>query len=373
MDAIVLRQHKDTLSWKEKFLQKECCGVVRRMGFLVLLGFLLLFSAVLPGSAETEDWLVIGHRGACGHLPEHTLASYALAIEMGADFVEPDVVSTKDGVLICRHDCELGSTTDAAEKFPERKKTVIIDGNEMTGWFAEDFTLAEIKTLRAKERLDFRDHSRDGLYEVPTLQEVLALVKDKCREKGREIGIYPETKHPSYHRALGLSMEESLVELLKQNGYSSASDPVIIQSFEIANLRDLHEKTGLRLIQLFDEFHLQPGCRLAAGEKGTYKNMATPEGLREIASYAYGVGPWKESILPRDKNNRLEKPSTFIEDAHKAGLKVHIYTMRNENSYLAEEYAGDPREEYRRWIRMGVDGFFTDYPDTAVQVRNETP
>ncbi len=341
------------------------------MGFLGLLGVLLAFSGALPVAAAEPDWLIIGHRGACGHVPEHTLASYTLAIEMGADFVEPDVVSTRDGVLICRHDCELGSTTDAGEKFPERKKTVTIDGNEMTGWFAEDFTLDEIKTLRAKERLEFRDHSRDGLYEVPTLQEVLSLVKEKSREKGREIGMYPETKHPSYHDALGLSLEEPLLEILKQNGYSSASDPVIIQSFEVANLKELHEKTGLRLVQLFDEFHLQPGCLLAAGKKGTYGDMATPEGFREIATYAYGAGPWKESILPRDTNNHLQEASTFIKDAHEAGLKVHIYTMRNENSYLAEEYAGDPREEYRKWIRMGVDGFFTDYPDTAVQVRNE--
>ncbi|HOO62398.1 MAG TPA: glycerophosphodiester phosphodiesterase [Synergistaceae bacterium] len=345
--------------------------MVRKIGFLVLFGFLLGFCASFSASAEEREWLIIGHRGACGHIPEHTLASYALAIEMGADFVEPDVVSTRDGILICRHDCELGSTTDAAVKFPERKKTVVIDGKEMTGWFAEDFTLAEIKSLRAKERLEFRDHSRDGLYEVPTLQEVFSLVKEKSREKGREIGIYPETKHPSYHDALGLSLEEPLVELLKQNGYASPSDPVIIQSFEIANLKELHDKTRLRLVQLFDEFHLQPGCLLAAGKPGTYKDMATSEGLNEIASYAYGIGPWKETIMPRDKNNHLQKPSSLIEDAHKAGLKVHIYTMRNEKSYLAEEYAGDPREEYRAWIRMGVDGFFTDYPDTAIQVRDE--
>ncbi|WP_211240304.1 glycerophosphodiester phosphodiesterase [Aminiphilus circumscriptus] len=335
----------------------------------------LLVVCLLAGMAAAEEmgkrFLVIGHRGACGYVPEHTLRSYELAIEMGADYVEPDLVSTKDGVLICRHECEIGATTDAAKKFPDRKKKVVIDGVEEEGWFAEDFTLAEIKTLRVKERTDFRDHSKDGLYEIPTFQEMISLVKAKEKEKGRVIGIYPETKHPSYHDAIGLSLEEPLLAVLKQNGYDRADAPVFIQSFEIDNLKELKGKTNIRLIQLFDEYDMKPGCVLAKGGTTTYRNMATPEMLKEIATYAYGIGPWKELILARDKDNKLQPETNLLQDAHAAGLAVHIYTMRNEAKYLAAEYNGDPREEYRKWIALGVDGFFTDFPDTAVQVRLE--
>ncbi len=328
---------------------------------------------VLGGSALAgfafESPLVIGHRGACGYVPEHTLKSYETAIEMGADYVEPDLVSTKDGVLICRHECEIGDTTDVSERYPDRKRKTVIDGKEIEGWFAEDFTLQEIKTLRVKERTDFRDHSKDGLYNVPTFQEMISLVKEKERELGKTIGIYPETKHPSYHDSIGLSLEEPLLSILTQNGMNHKGAPVFIQSFEISNLKELHKKTPIRLVQLFDEFDVVPGDVLLAGGKTTYRDMSKLEGLKEIASYAYGIGPWKELILPRGSDNRLLQDTGLLKNAHKAGLKVHIYTMRNEGRYLAEEYKGNPIEEYRRWIAMGVDGFFTDFPDTAVRAR----
>lgn len=320
----------------------------------------------------SETPLIIGHRGACGYVPEHTLKSYETAIEMGADYVEPDLVSTKDGVLICRHECEIGGTTDVSVKYPDRKKKTVIDGKETEGWFAEDFTLEEIKTLRVKERTDFRDHSKDGLYSVPTFQEMISLVKEKEKEQGRTIGIYPETKHPSYHDSIGLSLEEPLLLVLSQNGMNREGAAVFIQSFEISNLKELHGKTPIRLIQLFDEFDVIPGDVMAEGGKTTYRDMSTPERLKEIAAYAYGIGPWKELILPRGSDNKLLPDTGLLQNAHKYGLKVHIYTMRNENRYLAEEYKGNPIEEYRRWIAMGVDGFFTDFPDTAVRARMES-
>lgn len=337
----------------------------------VIVATLVLCMAQALCPASEQPFLVIGHRGACGYRPEHTIASYELAIEQGADFVEPDLVSTKDGVLICRHECEIGETTDAAEKFPERRRKAVIDGVEYDGWFAEDFTLAEIKTLRAKERTSFRDHSRDGFYEVPTFQELISLVKQKEQKKGRVIGIYPETKHPTHHKKVGLTLEEPLLAVLRQNGYEHADAPVFIQSFEIANLREMSEKTDIPLIQLLDEADMKPGDVLEAGGTLTYRDMTTPGELQKMAAYAYGVGPWKELIMARDDDGKLLPATAFIDNAHANGLKVHIYTMRNEPSYLAVDYDDDPKAEYRKWAAMGIDGFFTDFPDTAVEARRE--
>lgn len=313
--------------------------------------------------------IIIAHRGASGTLPEHTLASYGLAIEQGADYVEPDVVSTKDGVLICRHECELGATTDVAKKFPERKRTCTIDGVAVEGWFPADFTLAEIKTLRARQAFDFRNLEYDGQYEIPTLEEMIQFVQSKSRQAGRSVGIYPETKHPTYHDALGLSLEEPLLALLEKYGYRDRDDLCVIQSFEPTNLRELAGKTRVRLVQLLDEAHKQPGDAIAAGGKLTYGEMMTPAGLQEIARYATEIGPWKESILPRDKNNHLLPSSSLIEDAHKAGLRVVVYTFRDEPRFLAAEYHGDPQAELQRWFSMGIDALFTDFTRTAVQAR----
>ena len=287
--------------------------------------------------------IVIGHRGASGYRPEHTLASYELAIAQGADFIEPDLVMTKDGVLIARHENEIGGTTDVATKFPQRLATKTVDGQSISGYFTEDFTLAEIKTLRAKERLETRDHSYDGLYEVPTFAEVIELAKRKSRETGREIGIYPETKHPSYHRSVNLVLEPAVARELTAAGWTKATDPVIIQSFELSSLETLSRMTGVRLVFLSDV-------------------------IPESAPFLYGIGPWKRAIVP-EADGKLQRSTDFIERAHAKGLKVHPYTFRSDKEFLAPEYGGDPAAEYKQFFDLGVDGLFSDFPDHAVKAR----
>lgn len=318
----------------------------------------------MPTSSPSP--LIIAHRGASGYRPEHTLASYELAIEQGADYVEPDLVSTKDGVLICRHECEIGETTDVAQKFPARKRKAVFDGKPIEGWFAADFTLAEIKTLRARERLKFRDHQFDGHFEVPTFQEFLELVKARNKTTGRVIGICPELKHPTYHASQNLALEDPALRLLNQYGYDSADSPCLIQSFEITNLKYLAGKSKLRLLQLLGTAKDQPDDVHAAGGKLTYGDMLQPAHLKQIATYAWAIGPTKELILPRDKQNRLGQPTSLVADAHAAGLKVIIYTLRNEPQYLAADYKADPAAEYRHFRDLKIDALFTDFPDTAV-------
>ena len=311
-----------------------------------ILAGVLLASAIV--TAAGPDIIIIGHRGASGHRPEHTLESYSLAIAMGADFIEPDLVSTKDGVLIARHENEIGSTTDVAEKFPGRKTTKTIDGQSIAGWFTEDFTLAEIKTLRAKERLPFRSHERDGLYPVPTFEEVLTLVETKSREVGRTIGVYPETKHPTYFRSIGLPIEPSLLETLKKHGMTDRTAPVFIQSFEPANLQLLRPQTTLRLILLLE----------ATAD-------VSPARLAEIKTFADGIGPNTRLIVPANADGTLKEPTTLVADAHKAGLLVHVWTLRSEPAFLSPSYGGDPVKEYRQFASLGVDGIFGDFPDVA--------
>jgi len=311
-----------------------------------ILAGVLLASAVV--AAAGPDIIIIGHRGASGHRPEHTLESYSLAIAMGADFIEPDLVSTKDGVLIARHENEIGSTTNVAEKFPGRKTTKTIDGQSIAGWFTEDFTLAEIKTLRAKERLPFRSHERDGLYPVPTFEEVLTLVETKSREVGRTIGVYPETKHPTYFRSIGLPIEPSLLETLKKHGMTDRTAPVFIQSFEPANLQLLRPQTTLRLILLLE----------ATAD-------VSPARLAEIKTFADGIGPNTRLIVPANADGTLKEPTTLVADAHKAGLLVHVWTLRSEAAFLSPSYGGDPIKEYRQFASLGVDGIFGDFPDVA--------
>jgi glycerophosphoryl diester phosphodiesterase len=312
--------------------------------------------------------LVIGHRGAAGHRPEHTIASYELAIEYGADFIEPDLVSTKDGALIARH--EISGTSDVAQKFPERRTTKRVDGKEVVGYFAEDFTLAEIKTLRARERLSFRNQGWNNVYEIPTLQEVIDLAKRKGQEKGRVIGIYPETKHPSYFRSIGLKLEPPLVMALVANGYADAGAPVIIQSFEVQNLKDLSRVTKVRLVQLMEANKLQPYDFVVAGDRRTYGDLMTPAALAELATYAQGVGPSKRSIVPQGSDRALLTPTSLVADAHKAGLFVHPYTFRDEPDFLAPDYGLDPVKEYLQFYMLGVDGVFSDFSDTAVRARS---
>lgn len=315
--------------------------------------------------------IVIGHRGACGYRPEHTLASYELAIQMGADYIEPDLVSTKDGVLVARHENDISETTDVsdAREFANRKTTKIIGGQEVTGWFTEDFTLAELKTLRAKERLPFRNHAFDGHFEIPTLQEIIDLVKNRSTETGSAIGIYPETKHPTYFKSINLSLEDPLVALLEANGYTSQHDPIYIQSFEVENLKQLNQMTHLPLVQLLAHGEQQPYDLMVKGDSRTYADLTTPEELAKIAQYADAIGPYKGLIVPI-QTKRLQPPTCLIDDAHAVGLRVHTWTFRNEQQYLASDYNGNSEAEYEQFFKLGIDGVFSDFPDTAVSVRN---
>jgi glycerophosphoryl diester phosphodiesterase len=314
--------------------------------------------------------VVIGHRGASGERPEHTIASYAQAIADGADFVEPDLVSTKDHVLVARHENEISGTTDVAAhpEFAGRKTTKTIDGGDVTGWFTEDFTLAELKTLRARERLpQLRPQNTpyDGQFTIPTFAEIIALVQ----AAPRKVGIYPETKHPSYFAAIGLPLEPPLLAALTAAGYTHRSDAIFIQSFEAANLKALRKQTDLSLIQLIETGLSADGV--------SYDAMVTPAGLKVIATYADGIGPNKDRVVPRDGAGKLLAPTTLVADAHTAGLKVHPWTFRSENYFLPADFRaaggpathGDAAAEYRLFYAAGVDGVFSDYPAAAVAAR----
>jgi glycerophosphoryl diester phosphodiesterase len=336
-------------------------------------------AAKLSARAEPSP-LVIAHRGASGYLPEHTLAAYALAIMQGADYVEPDLVMTRDGEIVARHDNELGLTTDVSKRpeFADRKRTQVVDGVSLTGWFSEDFTLAELKTLRAIERIPAirPGNARvDGSLEIPTLQEIIDLVKALQLSEGRRIGIYPETKHPTHFQQLGLAMEKPLVRILHRNGYVGRQAPIYIQSFEVENLKTLSGMTQLRLVQLFGGG--KPYDQQVRGGDLTYAQMATAEGLKEIAKYAVGVGPDKSYIIPRTANGSLGSPTSFVPNAHAAGLKVHPYTFRAENAFLPTNLRssaspadrGDIEAEIKAFLDAGIDGLFIDHPDVAVKVR----
>lgn len=320
--------------------------------------------------------LVIAHRGASGHRPEHTLAAYQLAVELGADLIEADLVATADGVLVARHENELSRTTDVAgrRRFADRRTIKVIDGVPYDGWFTEDLTLEELKSLRAVERLPgLRPGSatHDGVEEVPTLDEVLAL----ARRAG--VGVYLETKHPSYFEAGGLPLGPPLLAALGALGWDGPDAPVLVESFELANLRDLRRLTGVRLVHLFGPAGAPPD--LAAAEPSAWDRLATPAGLAELATFVDGVSPDKRRIFPRDATGRLLEPTTLVADAHDAGLVVHPHTFRDENAYLAlDDRRGDPADpghpaapgdaaaEYRRFADLGVDGVFTDHPATAL-------
>jgi glycerophosphoryl diester phosphodiesterase len=340
-----------------------------------------------------EDPLVIGHRGASGYLPEHTLQSYALAIKLGADYVEPDLVVTKDGHLIARHEPNITNTTDVAQRpeFADRRRTAMVDGVEETGWFASDFTLAEIKTLRAVQTFPERPQRFNGRFKIPTLQEVIDLVKRESRKRDRRIGIYPETKHPTYHEDLGLPIEPRLVKALRRAGWDSRRDPVFIQSFEQSNLKRLNRMIGVRLVQLVDANDVLPDGTLdyappfdrpydwtVSGdpelESRTFAFFATDEGLEEISTYADGIGPWKRYIVSTlgtgpDSARTLAPPTDLIQRAHAHGLEIHTWTFRNEQSRLVSDYGGNPINEYLQFYELGIDGVFSDFPDTAFTAR----
>jgi len=312
--------------------------------------FVLLLALAALAAAPQASMIVIGHRGASGHRPEHTLESYRLAVEMGADFIEPDLVSTKDGVLIARHENEIGATTDVADRFPDRRRAKTIDGQSITGWFTEDFTLAEIKTLRARERLAFRSHEYDGRFLVATLDDVIELAQKLRTTRGTPVGIYPETKHPTYFRSIGLPLEEKLLTSLAKYGWDDRKSPVFIQSFEEGNLRELRKKTTVRLIQLLNQTATADDARLKA-----------------IAGYADGIGPEKRLLVPVAADGSLKAPTDLVQRAHKAGLLVHVWTVRREPQFLPKGYGGDVQAEFLQLRQLGVDGVFTDFPDLAVR------
>jgi glycerophosphoryl diester phosphodiesterase len=330
-----------------------------------------------------ETFTVIGHRGAAGYRPEHTLASYELAARMGADYVEPDLVTTKDGVLVARHEPEIGGTTNVADhpEFAGRKTTKMLDGVATTGWFTEDFTLAELKTLRAKERIpDVRQRNTiyDGRYQIPTFQEVIDLVRRLSRELHRDIGIYPETKHPTYFRKQGLALEPKLVSMLNRNGLNRRGAKVFVQSFEVSNLKALDPRLNVPLVQLTAATGA-PFDFVDSGDPRTYADMTTAAGLREVATYADGIGPDKNQIIPRDANGFLQQPTALVRDAHRAGLLVHPYTFRAENSFLPADFQsssvptayGDLFSEIATFRATGIDGLFTDNTDIAIAQRDD--
>ncbi len=325
--------------------------------------------------------LVFAHRGASGYRPEHTLASYRLAVEQGADYIEPDLVSTSDGVLVARHENEISGTTDVADhpEFADRRTTKTIDGNQVTGWFTEDFTLAELKTLRAKERLPQvrpDNTAYDGLFEVPTLEEVLTLVDQLEAETGRTIGVAPEIKHSTYFDSLGLSMEEPLVDTLDEFGLDRERSAVVIQSFEVSNLRELNGRTDAPLVQLLDG---AGGPYDLKAQGVTYASMLTKKGIRAIAKYADWLSPNKNWILPRDPaTGATGEPSNVVGLAHRAGLPVVIWTLRAENQFMATNFRigtdpnayGDLAAEITAFLDAGVDALFSDHPDRAVAARD---
>jgi glycerophosphoryl diester phosphodiesterase len=348
--------------------------------------------------------LVIGHRGGGnGYLPEHTLEAYALGIELGADYVEPDLVATKDGHLIARHEPNLINTTNVKDlpQFAARKRTVMLDGVPETGFFASDFTLAEIKQLRAIQPLPERGTAFDGKFQIPTLVEIIDFVKRKSAEKGKRIGIYPETKHPTYHQQLGLALEDRLLAVLTRAGWNRKGAPVFIQSFETANLRYLRSRTPLPLIQLVDADDVRPDGSISyakpydkpydwvvSGRAGLFSDLLTPAGLAEVATYADGIGPWKPYIrssactlvngacsdingdgLVNEADRKLLPPTDLLQRAHAAGLLVHAYTFRSEQRRLAADYAGNPAAEYLAFYELGVDGVFADFADDANAAR----
>ena len=363
---------------------------------IVALGALMAPVADAAKRKRENRPLVIGHRGASGFVPEHTLQSYRLAIKLGADYVEPDLVATKDGVLIARHEPFIG-TTDTSDRdstnvadhpeFANRVATKTLDGVPTEGWWASDFTLAEIKTLRAKQTRDSRPTRFDGRFRIPTLQEIIDVVKRQSRKQGRRIGIYPETKHPTFHRSIGLPLERRLVRVLRRNNLNRRTSPVFIQSFEQSNLKRLNRMTPVRLIQLMDANDTDPVTGLptyappfdrpydwtASGNPTllarTFGYFATNAGLNEVKTYADGIGPWKVYIIPTTGGGGgdVKPPTDLIQRAHARGLLVHTWTFRDDS--FPTGYPGGPVDEFLAMYRLGIDGVFADFPDTAFAAR----
>jgi glycerophosphoryl diester phosphodiesterase len=328
---------------------------------------------------------IYGHRGAAGYRPEHTIGSYTLGARLGADYIEPDLVSTKDHVLVARHEPAIGATTNVADhpEFANRRTTKVIDGVTFANdWFTEDFTLAELKTLRAKERLpDIREHNTlyNGRYQILTFQEIINLRKRLSRQLHRHVGLVPELKHSTYFRSIGLPLEEPFVATLRRNHLANRRAKLTVQSFETSNLKRLNRLIPNPLVQLYDARNLKPGDVLASGGSLTYGQMATPAGLRAVAKYADIASPSKDYIIPVQADGTLGAPTSFVSDAHRAGLDVVAYTFRNENNFLPpalrvgtnpSDY-GRAFDEYMAFFRTGLDGVFSDNADTAIEARRQ--
>lgn len=313
------------------------------------------------------------------------MESYRLAIEMGADFIEPDLVATRDGHLIARHEPLLDATTNVAAipKYASRKTTRTMDGKSYTGFFASDFTLAEIKELRAVQPNPRRSKDFDGQFTIPTFEEILQLREDASKRTGRVIGVYPETKHPAYHRALGLPLEDRMLDVLAKFGLLGTDAPVWIQSFESANLQYMRSKTQLPMAQLIDEsaisFAADGEPRFDIANYDDRRGGESPRTLADIAQYAQAVAPWKRIIVGA-KGLSADRPATdaeaetlpardLIARAHRAGLRVHTWTFRNEPNTLARNYQNNPTREYHEFFALGIDGVFSDFTDTAVEAR----
>lgn len=355
---------------------------------VTLAGLIATAPAAASGNRHDRDHhgkaVVIAHRGASGYRPEHTLAAYRLAIKQCADYIEPDLVVTKDGVLVARHEPEIGSTTDVATRpeFADRETTKSLDGNPVTGWFAEDFTLAELRTLRAVERLPQlrpANTDYDGRYQVPTFAEVLKLVTSSRTCSGKRVGVVPEIKHSTYFQQQGFDLERKTVTLLRKYGLTRHSDPVVIQSFEVSNLQRLSRLTKVKLVQLID-CQGGPYDLVSQGKEVTYADLATASGLRGISRYADQVGFCKDVMIPRAADGTLGEPTSVIRDAHRAGLTVVGWTFRRENNFLPAEFrsSADPAQpgdlvgEIRTFLRAGMDQFFTDNPDLGVRAVRRT-
>lgn len=371
----------------------------------------MIFRTQKQPTLSGEQIIVIGHRGTPGYLPEHTIEGYTNAIKMGADFIEPDLVMTKDGFLVVRHEPMLSVTTNVSEipRFASKKTTKNIDGKEISDWFVSDFTLAEIKQLRAKQAFAERSQEFNNLYFIPTFEEVIALAKQKSKELGRTIGIYPETKHPSFHESQNLHITDKLLEQLTAAGWNNSDAPVYIQSFEVSNLQYIRKKSTVKTIQLLscydvalngDLIFTVPKGELISdgmpydwylkGDKRDFGFFRTAAGLDFIKTYASGIGPWKTFIISYkgtdlNKDGKADdinddgkvddadkialQPTNLIGEAHKRGLQVHAYTFRNESRRLLQNYNNNPISEYQAFFKLGVDGVFSDFSDAAFQAR----
>ena len=322
---------------------------------------------------------VIGHRGASGYRPEHTFGSYQLALEMGADVIEQDVVPTKDGHLVCRHENDITATTDVADhsEFAGRKTTKTVDGQKLTGWFTEDFTLAELRTLRAKERIPEnrqRNTLYDGRWEVPVFEDVLKWAQKEGKRRGRPVWLHIETKHPTYFRKLGMELEPRLAKLLRKYGRHRADSPNFVQSFEPSSIRKLKTLVDCPGVCLLDAPDSQPWDFVEAGDPRTVADLVKPEGLKWMARFADGIGPLVDLVIPKKDDGSLGEPTTLVRDAHAQGLILHPYTMRNENTFLPTEFRrgsdpnayGDAFGAFSAYFRTGIDGIFSDNADTAL-------